>query len=66
MVPVFALASGRGKLPVIRGIDVRLAHRLPRKRAEAHTRQHSFVKPSGRLTLDQSLAWGKYVRMSVR
>ena len=66
MVPVFALVSGRRRLPVIREIDVRLAHRLPRKRAEAHTPQHPFVKPSWWLILDQSLAWGKYVGLSVR
>ena len=37
---------GRGRLPVIGGVDVRLAHQLPRKLAEGHASHHLFDKLS--------------------
>ena len=54
--PLFAAASGqdtvavftsRERIPVIGGIDIRLAHGLPGKLAEGHAPYHLFVKLSG-------------------
>ena len=44
-VAVFAPRGG-GRLPVMGGIDVRLAHQLPGKLAVGHASHHSFDKLS--------------------
>ena len=34
---IFAVGGGWGRLPVIEGVEIRLAHQLPGKPAEGHT-----------------------------
>lgn len=67
MAAVFA-PRDRKRLPVIQGIDIRLAPWLPGKLAEGHTPHYPLDKLSWWLKLEQSIAgaWGKYVGKSAR
>ena len=64
--------GGRGRLPVIGGIDIRLVHLLPGKLAEGHAPPHPFDKLSGRRCSDLKIrtvtSWdrGKYAGRSIR
>ena len=42
-----AAPGGRRRLPVIGGIDIRLAHWLPGELAEGHASHYPFDQPSG-------------------
>ena len=44
VVRIWWQSPGKGRLPVIGGIDVRLAHQLPGKPAEGHTPHPNFDK----------------------
>ena len=56
------MGHGR-RLPVIEGIDVRLAHPLPGKQAEGHTAHHPFDKLSwlrcSNLKIGTITSWGR-------
>ena len=57
---VFA-PGGKGRLPVIGGVDLRLAHRLPGKPAEAHTPHLPLISYQGRdlLKIRTITSWGQ-------